>query len=239
MATTLGSIKDIVREHLSRTSFPTVFLDLALAGGRREVEKGGNYYWMRNIKNHDLVAAQQDYSITTSTTNGLNLPDFKDVRRLFWKKSTDTAWAELDLTRYGEEDAILNYKTTGTGSPEIAIVSNTTLTVWPIPDSAATYNTKLFYYNWTDNPTGNTGSDELTNRWTEALIAGAMIWANEMELKDIQGAAYWRQMLDTEIVKLRRYSLEREWLDEIMITVSGGPYSTRKARFRNYSQTSY
>ena len=113
------------------------------------------------------------------------------------------------------------------------------MTVWPIPDSTATYNTKLFYYNWTDNPTGNTGSDEVTNRWTEALIAGAMIWANEMELKDIQGAAYWRQMLDTEIVKLRRYSLEREWLDEIMITVSGGPYSTRKARFRNYSQTSY
>lgn len=244
MATTISSVKDVVREHLSRTGFPTAMLDLALAGGRRQVEQTGNYYWMHNKKTFNLVATQQDYSITTSASNGLNLPDFKDIRRLFWKKSTDNQWDEVSLSQYTTEDANLRFKTdaSDTNSPQTATISNTTLTIWPVPDAVATYNMLLFYYNWTDNPVANTGSDELTTRFPEALIYGALSWAFEIELKDTEGADRWHQKLSEQIVKIRRYAFEREWLDEVVVPFATGPYSKRRARFNPYipyAQTSY
>src|ERR1700741_4761599 len=59
-------VKDTVREHLSRTTFPTDMLDKALANGRRIVEQAGNWYWMRADTFFTLVVGQHIYPINSS-----------------------------------------------------------------------------------------------------------------------------------------------------------------------------
>jgi hypothetical protein len=231
----LYQIKDIVRDHFSRTAFPTVMLDEALAGGRRMIEGEGNWWWMRATATPSLVIAQQSYSILTSTSNGFNKPNFKDVRAAAVKRSTDTEWTRVDVGEMPLEEAEQNYATDETGETELMIVDNETAILFPIPDAA--YNFKMWNYEWTANPALNThtATDALIDRFPDALIYAALIWGYEMELKDFQGAAYWRQLLGGqpfgrggEISKIRNLNLKRERQDQITLVPMTGPFQRRR-----------
>ena len=110
------------------------------------------------------------------------------------------------------------------GNPEFALIDNTTLKLYPpLPDFA--YDLRLYFYQWTDNPTANTDTDDLLKNYGMALCYGAIIWGFEMQLKDLQGASYWRNLLGGtpfghggEIAKLKRENFKRDWKDRVMLT---------------------
>src|SRR5258706_781147 len=60
-------VKDIVREHLARTTFPTAMLNAALTNGRQIVEQAGNWWWMRAEADFNTVIRQQVYPINTTS----------------------------------------------------------------------------------------------------------------------------------------------------------------------------
>jgi len=227
----LGEVKDVVREHFGRIGWPTVMLDLALGSARREIEKNSNggYYWMRSTKTFNSVASQQDYSITTATANGLNLPNFKDVRALRVKESGDTVWTDVSVGEVTQEEAETMFATDEENMPLIAIVDNTTLKLFPTPD--AIYNFKLWHYEWTSNPTtntGTTGTDELTERFPEALIYGALVWGCEQYEKSYPDADRWAAKFREQQSQLHRHSLERERQDRLTWVPMGGAFDFRR-----------
>lgn len=234
----LFNIKDIVREHIGRLGLPSEILVLALDGGRREVEKNGNWWWARSTKSWNTTIDTASYPITTSTGVALNLPKFKDIRAIKTKVSTDKRWAPVEVGQMTLEDTEETYATDEKGTPEVAVVDNVTLILFPIPDKA--FNMKMWHWEWTSNPTLNTDTDDLIDRFPEALIYGALIWVYEIYLKDIQGATYWRALLGGspfgtggELVKIRRYNLKRDWQDRIDLVPMKGPYSRTRTRLSN------
>ena len=234
----LYQVKDIVREHLGRLGIPTKILVLALDGGRREVEKAGNWWWARATKTFNTTASTASYPITTSGGVALNLPDFKDIRALKVKASTDTRWEPVEIGQTTLEDAEETYATDEEGTPEVGVIDNVTLVLFPTPDQA--FNVKMWHWEWTANPTLNTETDDLIDRFPEALIYGSLIWAYEIYLKDMQGAAYWRALLGGnpfgsggELVKIRRYNLKREWQDRIDLVPMQGPFARTRMRLSN------
>lgn len=204
----LFEIKDRVRDHNKTDDLDDIILIQALDSGRRQVEQRLNAYWMRKKKSgFSLIVDTQDYSISAAGPSGLNLPNFKDARIAFVKKSTDKEWDEVDLNM-DFEDAILLYATDEKGRPEVGVIDNDTLTLYPIPD--ATYDFLMYHYEWTSNPT-QLNDDELTKRFPEALIYAAdMIVAREV-LKDFGKAAGWEEQMLKELAKIERHSKLREW----------------------------
>jgi hypothetical protein len=231
MATALYQVKDIVRGHLENTAFPTPYLDLALSGGRREVEKAGNFWWMKATKTFTATTDTNTYAITTAGTNKLNLPNFKDIRRLFWKTTTSTAWAEAYTGDSSIDELELAYATDSTGAPEAAAVDNTDLVLFPTPDQA--YSMKMFHWEWTSNPASNLATDDLVGFFPEALIYGSLVWAYEIRLKDFEGASYWRTLLKGEIVKVRYENFKRGWRDKVQIAAKRGPGGPGRRRLDN------
>ena len=234
----LYQVKDIVREHHSRIGLPTVVLDLALDGGRREVEKAGTWWFMRATKTFNTTADTSSYPITTSGGVALGLTNFKDIRQLAFKKSTDNRWSRVEVGQMTQEDAEMEYGTDEKGEPEIGVVDNVTLLLFPIPNAA--FNMKMWHWEWTSNPTLNTSDDDLLARFPEALIYGALTWTYEIYLKDLPGAAYWRTLLGGknfgfggELAKIRRYNLKREWQDRIDLVPMKGPFERTRRRLGN------
>ncbi len=221
---TLGDIKDVVREHFGRTGWPTYMLDAALSSARRDIEKSGNFYWMRNSTTFNTVASTQTYAITSGS---INKPNFKDLRALHVKESTDVVWTEMEVGTVTLEEASLMFATDETDLPLIAVVDNVTLYLFPTPDDA--YNMKLWHWDWTSNPsTGNTGSDELTSRFPEALIYGAMVWGCDQWEKNSEAADRWRALFSQELGKIHAHNLERERQDRVTFTPFTGPFENRK-----------
>ena len=226
-----GEVKDVVREHFGKVGWPTVMLDLALGAARRDIEKNSNggYYWMRATKTGSFTAAQQAYSITTSTSNGWNLPNFKDVRAIRVKESTSTVWSDVSVGEYTQEEAETMFATDEDDLPVIAIIDNTTIRFFPIPDT--TYNYKMWHYEWTTNPTtntGTTGTDELTERFPEALIYGALVWGCEQFEKSYPDADRWSAKFRAEVAQIHRHSLERERQDRLTWMPMAGAYDQRR-----------
>lgn len=225
---TYGQIQDVVREHFGRIGWPTTMLKTALDSARRDIEKNSNggYYWMRTTDTGSLVAAQQSYSITTSTSNGFNLPDFKDARALSVKESTSTVWSDVALGTVTLEEAERMFATDEDDLPTLAIIDNTTMTFFPIPDD--TYDYKLWFWQWTDNPSANTGTDELTDRFPEALIYGALVWGCEQYEKAYQDADRWHSKFVAEQQKIHRHNIERERQDRGSWVPMTGAYALRR-----------
>jgi len=227
----LGEVKDVVREHFGRVGWSTTMLDLALGSARREIEKHaeGGYYWMRATKSFSTVAAQQDYSITTSASGGLDLADFKDARALKVKTTTDTVWSDVSVGEVTQEEAESMFATDETTMPLVAVIDNVTLKLFPVPD--VVYDMKLWHWEWTDNPTTNTGAtgtDELTERFPEALIFGALVWGSEQFEHNSQDADRWAQKFHEQRALIHRHSLERERQDRLIFTPMSGPYDGRR-----------
>src|SRR5690349_13088559 len=203
---TLGEVKDIVREHFGRTNWPTYMLDVALGSARRDIEKFENFYWMRDFTTFDTVASTQSYAIGSALA--INEANFKDIRALHIKESSDTLWTEVEVGVMTLEEAFLIHPTDEEDLPLLAVLDNTTLYLFPTPDQV--YNCKLWHWSWTSNPSaGNTGSDELTSRFPEALIYGAIVWGYEQFDKNSADADRYRAMFGRELQKLHAHNIER------------------------------
>jgi hypothetical protein len=223
----LYQAKDVVREHFGRLGMPSSLIDIALAEGRKTIEKEGNFWWMRTIANFNLVVNDAEYSIQDG--GDIDIPNFKDARALQQKLPSEVRWGPVDLGILDEEELNMMYDEDDIGEPEIAVIDNTTLKVYP-PNPDYAYDMRLYAYQWTDNPTSNTATDDLLKNFGMALVYSALIWGFEIELKDIQGAAYWRNLLGGtpfgrggEISRIRRENLKRDWKDKIMMTPHTGP----------------
>src|SRR3990167_11355293 len=211
----VGQIKDVIRDTIGIKILHLHILNFGLDHARREIEKTANFYWMRSSKTWDITVDQGDYSITTATNNGLNLPDWKDIHVLFSKPSSSTSWTEVlpgDL--FYLERA---YQTDAKGQPRHYVVDNTTLKLYP-PEPDQAYNMSMWHFEWTSNPTVNTDTDELTNRWPEALIYAGCIWGFTQLAHDEVKAQYYRGLLRVEITKIKDYNLDRmlSWRTDIV-----------------------
>ena len=219
----LYEAKDIVRQHLSKTTFDTTLGDAALAHARREIEKLKNFWWMENVYTRSTVADTQTYHIILppdSSTGGFELTAWKDFRKIYWKRSTETQWKELRFGGVKLEDADLRYGTTDEGSPELAVMDALDLHFFPIPDDA--YDLKFYTYDWTTNPASNLSTDELLSYFPELLYTGALYWAYLVELKDVQGAATWKVLYDAEVKKIRQRGVRLDWADTMRLTPRTG-----------------
>lgn len=219
----LGDVKDIVREHFSRTAFPTVMLDFALAEGRRIVESHANFWWMRDEKDFSLTIGTGSYGITTSGTGNLNLPNFKDARAFHWAQPSGVRFEPTELGTITKEEADLLYDSDDEGNPELVLVENDDLIIYPAnPDKA--YDCRFYIFNWTDNPADNLSTDALISHFPMALAYAALVWGYEQQLKDFNGASYWRVLLQGppgrlggEIAKLKRANFKRDTQEKISL----------------------
>ncbi|HEY7419229.1 MAG TPA: hypothetical protein VH593_28865 [Ktedonobacteraceae bacterium] len=222
----LGEAKDVVREHFGRLGLNTAILTLGLTEGRKLIEREGNFWWMRGTYDASAVINQQDYSIESG--GDFDIDNFKDARALLTKKASDVDWQPVELGIVDHEELDQMYDEDDVGMPEYALIDNTTLKLYPpLPDYE--YDLRLYFFQWTDNPTNNTDTDDLLKNYGMAVCYGAIIWGFEMQLKDLQGAGYWRNLLGGtpfghggEIAKLKRENFKRDWKDRVMMTPHKG-----------------
>lgn len=235
----LYELKDFVREHFGRLGLPTSILDQALTEGRKLVEQEGNFWWMRATTDFNLVSspAQQDYTIESG--GDIDIDNFKDARALLQKLPTETRWEPVELGTIDQDELDILYDEDDQGEPEVAVIDNDTLKVYP-PVPLYDYDMRIFTYNWTDNPTDNSQTDALLKNFGMSVAFGALIWGFEIELKDIQGAAYWRNLLGGTpyghggvIARLKRENLKREWRDKIIMTPRKGPGRLTRRSWNN------
>ena len=236
---TIGEVKDIVREHFSRTQFPTGQLDLALTEGRRIIEHHGNFWWMRTRKDFALVIDQGTYNILVSTNNGLNIPNFKDAIAFTWTTDGGTVFEQIPLGVIEREEAETIYADGENGTPELVIIDNETLYVYP-EDPQDEYDCRLYYWTYTDNPDLNSETDVLTLRFPMALAYAAIAWGYEMVVKDFQAASYFRNLLGGQpfgrggqLAVLKRENFKRQWQDQVTLTPRLGSNTRFKHRMDN------
>jgi hypothetical protein len=239
---TTGQIKDYIREHFGRVGIPTFIIDLALEASRLQIEQQGNFWWMAAASpaTWDLVVDDGDYTIASSGGD-ITIAKFKDIRALHYKLSTDTQWIEVEVGPDTKNELDLQYADGSDGSPEYAVLEDSTLYIYP-QDPQYAYNMRMYYWRYTTMG-GNTAEDTITKEFPMALIYGALQHGYELELKDIQGASYWRKLLGGEpfgsggeIVKIRRENLKRSWHDKIDFVphVGGGRRNRRLDNMKIY-----
>ena len=201
---------------------PSHVMDFILASGRRDIEKIHNFYWMRATKSFNLVIDQASYSITTSPSGGLNLPNFKDIRVLFEKDPAFSRWTEVEIKDFNQAEPL--YPTDDTDEPEAAVIDNNTLFVFPPkPDKA--YNMRLYHWEWTTNPAANTGTDDITDRWPELLIYSATAAGLQYLTHNQEISVPWQQLAQQELVRVKRYSDDRISAERIDLTPKPGPWT--------------
>ena len=233
----LYELKDFIREHFGRVGIPTNLLDLALSEGRKLIEQEGNFWWMRDSTDFNAIVNQQDYTIQSG--GDIDISNFKDARALIQKLPTETRYEPVELGNIDQDELDVMYDDDDAGEPEVAVIDNTTLKLYPpLPDYA--YDLRLYHYNWTDNPTLNTDTDDLLKNYGMAVAYGGLIWGFEIELKDIQGAAYWRTLLGGTpfghggvIARIKRENLKREWRDKIILVPHMGPGRLTRRSWNN------
>lgn len=228
----LWEAKDIVRSHFGGTAFPTIQLDHALTQGRRMIEAHANFWWMQGEKDFALAIDKQDYPIYSGA---INLPNFKDIRALSWREPTgnadDGTGVSFEPVWFGDntkEELDVLFDMDDIGEPEIAVLENATIYVYP-PKPNKAYIMRLYRYVWTDNP-AQTAEDDLLKFFPMALVYAALAWGYELELKDLQGAQYWKTLLGGqpfgrggELAKLKKENFKRGWRDQITFAPRNGP----------------
>ena len=232
---TIGEVKDIVREHFSRTQFPTGQLDQSLSEGRRIIEHHGNFWWMRALKEFSLIANTGSYGITSSGTGNLNLPNFKDaIAFLYTNSLTGVAFQQIPIGVMEREEADSIYDVGQDGAPELVIIDNENLLVYP-EDPDIAYPCRFYYWTYTQNPDLNSESDVITLRFPMALAYASIAWGYEMILKEFNGASYFRNLLGGqpfghggELAKIKRENFKRGWQDKIVFT----PHHGSNVRYR-------
>ena len=227
-------IKDYIREHFGRVGIPTTFLDLYLEAGRLLIEQQGNFWWMTSTTPalFDTTIDDGDYVIAASGGD-ITIPKFKDLRALHYKVSTAVSWIKISVGPDTKDELDLMYDDGSNGAPERATLENMTLYIYP-QDPQLAYNMRVYYYGYTDMP-ANTAEDTLTREFPMALIYAALQQGYEMELKDMQGAAYWKALLGGnpfgsagEIARIKRENFKRAWHDQIDLVPKVGPGSQHR-----------
>lgn len=232
----LWEAKDIVRAHFGGTAFPTVMLDHALTQGRRTIEAHANFWWMQGETDFALSIDRQTYPLESGP---ILLPDYKDINALSWREplfpqgtppvtGPGKSWEPVWVGDMPKEELDVLYDTDDSGSPDIAIIENNTMYVYPpLPNKA--YLMRMYRYVWTNNP-AQTEEDDLLKYFPMALIYSALSWGYEMQLKDMQGAAYWKGLLGGqpfgrggELAKLKKENFKRGWRNNLMLVPRGGP----------------
>lgn len=226
---TYGEIKDVIREHFGRVGWPTFMLDQALAAARRDIEKQGNYYWMRSSGTFNTSASTATYAITSGT---INKPNFKDLRALHIKESSSTFWTPVDIGNMPLEEAKLAFATDDEDMPTLGVVDNATLYLFPIPDD--TYNCTIYHFEWTSNQS-NLETDELSNRFPDALIYGALAWGCDQFTQAHGEADRWRALYALELQKIHKHDFEREQPTQVDLMPMRGPFTKRAQIFDNLS----
>ncbi len=249
----LAQVKDIVRENVGRDKASAHLLDWSLDVGLREIEKTGNYYWMRAVKTWSAIVNQQAYSITTATSGGLNIPNYKDTRILLVSDQTlsnpdwDEVFGPIDM-----EDIGLQFADTDTGMPVAWSLDESTTTatledpataatspsilLYP-PEPDKTYSLRLHYFQWTSLPTSTpSAAHEVLLRWPEALIYLATEALLTSITKDPQFAAVWRQKVmnkqDGELQKIIRYNRTRQQDSRVEFRPFRGGLMHRRMKWR-------
>lgn len=233
----LYEAKDVVREHFGRIGLPTSILNIALAEGRKTIEKEGNFWWMRTIADFSAVIDTGEYTIESG--GDIDISNFKDARALQQKDPSFVRWEPVELGIVDEEQLNIMYDEDDEGPPELAVIDNTTLKIYP-PNPQVAYDMRLYAYQWTDNPTANTSTDDLLKNFGMAVVYGALIWGFEIELKDLQSATYWRTLLGGtpfghggEIARIKRENLKRDWKDQMILVPRKGPGRYTKRSLSN------
>jgi hypothetical protein len=216
----LGEAKDMIRKLVGNDELGVPLMKFGLDSGRRDIEKVENFYWMRNVKDWSLVVDQQDYSIVDSASGGLNLPLYKDLRILLWKKTTETVWTEVPIV--GFQEAELTYATDDEDFPEMAVIDNETISIFP-PKPQGTYDMRLYYWNWTANQTSNLLDDEILKRWPEALIYASVARLTYLATRSVESAAPWTALMNQEIEKMRKFNKDRLRDEKFMFKPRKGP----------------
>ena len=94
------------------------------------------------------------------------------------------------------------------GEPKEAAVDNITLFIFPNP--ALSYEVRLHAFEWQDNPTDNVGtSDELMDRFPEALLYGAVAVGTVLQTKDVAMAKPWMDLLNGQLPEIQKYTKQR------------------------------
>lgn len=245
----IAEVRDIVRENVGRDKASEHLLKWALDQGLREIEKRGNYYWMRAVKTWSAVVNQQAYSVTTSSSGGLNLPNFKDTRILLASDQTlpNPSWDEV-AGPIDMEDAGIAFADTDQGFPQAwGLSESTTTAASPDPLSSTqlllyppkpdkTYSLRLHYYQWTSLPTATTSSaHEVLVRWPEALIYLATEAALQSITKDPQYGRIWRDKFEDpksgEWQKIVRYDRDRQMDSRVELRPWRGPLVNHQRRW--------
>lgn len=241
----LYQVRDVVREQVGGAeALSEASLTWCVEKGLRDIEKSGNWYWMNALKTASLVVDQGEYSIYTSTSSGLNIPNFKDSRILLVQDATLTHpfWDEVEGPKTIEEIKVL-YATDDTGMPRYFTIregnTDATLELWP-PDPDKTYSINWHYFQWTSLPTDVTSDDhEVLMRWPEALIYLATAQGMILKTKDLQAGAFWQSLyrnpnirIDDEYKKIQRYNNDRENSTRITLVPRTGTAARRRDPFR-------
>ena len=218
--------KDIVRAHFGGTAFPSVQLDHALTQGRRMIETHANWWWMQGETDFTLTINDGEYNVDASP---ISLTNFKDLRAMSWREPSGTSWEPIAFGDHTKEELDVLYDTDDTGSPEVAVLENKTIYLYP-PDPNKAYPVRLYRYVWTDNPAQTATADDLLNFFPMALVYAALAYGYELTLKDLQGASYWKGLLGGtpfgrggELAKMKKENFKRGWRDQITLVPRRGP----------------
>ncbi len=248
----LYEVRDIVRENVGRDKISEHLLKFSLDEGLRNVEKTGNYWWMRATKTWNCIINQQAYDMTDATNGGLNIPNFKDFRILLTQDQTlsnpdwDEVFGPIDIEECG-----LEFADTDTGMPVIYCLDESTTTgtneastskllVWP-PNPDKIYNMRLHYYQWTSLPTDITlDTHDILRRFPEALIYAATEVGVVAAMKDPQMGIYWHSKFDNpqsktdpgELIKIKRYNRDRTLDSRSELRPMTGGLMSRRSRWR-------
>lgn len=241
----LYKVRDIVREQVGGAdALSEASLTWAVERGLREIEKTGNFYWMENFVDFTLTIDQGEYSIYTSASNGLNLPNWKDSRILLTMDATLTHpfWDEVEGPKI-VEDYIPRYATDDQGQPKFWYKdegnTDVVLKLLP-PDPDKAYAMRWYYWNWTSLPTDVSSDDhEVLMRWPEALIYMATEQGMILKTKDLQAGSFWRSLyknpsrtIDDEYKKIQRYNDARSHSTKIVLAPRHGVAARSRDRFR-------
>lgn len=242
----LYKVRDVVREHIGGAdAVSEASLTWAIERALREIEASGNWYWMEEVKSFSMVVDQQDYSVYTATSGGLNIPNYKSPRILFISDQTldNPDWDEV----YGPEnieEVKLEFADTDDGMPVVWTLKETntdaTLQVWP-PNPDKTYSLELHHYQWTSLPTDVTAeTHEVLKRWPEALIYLAVEQGLILKTKDLQAGAFWRKLFrdpsnprsDCVFNRIQRFHNDRSHATRMELRPKTGGVLSRRSRWR-------
>ena len=203
MPTNIGQFKDLLQETLGNVELSLEMTNFLLDSGRREIEKRINGYWMTVTTDFLLTAGLSEYPITSGT---IGRSAFKDIWFLAFREQGISKWDPLPHRGY----EVLNskYSSSEKGPLKEAAVDNITMFFFPTPDKP--YQVRMHAFEWQTNPTDNVGtSDELMDRFPEAMLFGATAVGTQLLTKNSQLAKPWIDLLSAQIPVIAAYSNSR------------------------------